>query len=190
VTESLVTGQAAVGGQKGQRMGAIMTTALAGVIARDLRALRRELEAYPDERDLWRVVPGIANSGGTLALHLAGNFKHFVGAVLGATGYVRDRGAEFSRRDVPRSELLREIDEALAAVQRTLAQLGDDTLAPPFPQAVGGVTVTTGDFLLHLATHLTYHLGQVDYHRRMVTGQAGQIRAVAVDELGSSPPVS
>ena len=173
-------------GQKGQRMGAMMTTALAGVIARDLRALRRELEAYPDERDLWRLVPGIANSGGTLALHLAGNFEHFVGAVLGATGYVRDRGAEFARRDVPRGELLREVDETLAVVQRTLAQLGDDTLARPFPQAVGGVTVTTGDFLLHLATHLTYHLGQVDYHRRMVTGRTEQVGAVAVGELPSA----
>ena len=163
-----------------------MTASLAGVIARDLRALRREVEAYPDERDLWRVVPGIANSGGTLALHLAGNFKHLVGAVLGATGYARDRAAEFSRRDVPRGELLREIDEALDVVDRTLASLGDDALARPFPQAVGGVTVTTGDFLLHLATHLTYHLGQVDYHRRMVTGRTEQIGAVAVGELPSA----
>lgn len=164
-------------------MGAIMTTALAGVIARDLRALRREVEAYADERDLWRVVPGITNSGGTLALHLVGNLQHFIGAVLGGTGYVRDRAAEFSRRDVPRGELLRQIDETLAVVERTLGALGDDALARPFPQPVGGAAVTTGAFLLHLATHLTYHLGQIDYQRRMLTGQAGQIRAVAVDEL-------
>ncbi|MGH7645041.1 MAG: DinB family protein [Gemmatimonadales bacterium] len=159
------------------------STALARIIARDLRALRREVEAYGDERDLWRVVPGITNSGGTLALHLTGNLQHFIGTVLGGTGYVRDRAAEFARRDVPRNELLRHIDETVAAVERTLAALGDDALARPFPQPPGGADVSTRAFLLHLATHLTYHLGQIDYHRRMLTGQAGQIRAVAVDEL-------
>ncbi len=161
----------------------ITTASLARVLARDLRALRREVEAYADERDLWRVVPGITNSGGTLALHLAGNLQHFIGAVLGGTGYVRDRAAEFTRRDVPRSELLREIDATLAVVPRTLEALDDDALARPYPQPPGGATPTTGAFLLHLATHLTYHLGQIDYHRRMLTEQAGQIRAVAVDEL-------
>ena len=167
----------------------MLTASLARVIARDLRALRREVEAYADERDLWRVVPGITNPGGALALYLAGNLQHFVGAVVGGTGYVRDRAAEFHRRDVPRSQLLRQVDETLVAVERTLAALGEDALARPFPQPHGGAPVTTGAFLLHLATHLTYHLGQIDYHRRMLTGQAGQIRAVAVDELDRSPPV-
>jgi uncharacterized damage-inducible protein DinB len=161
----------------------MMPHSLAAVLARDLRALRREVEAYTDERDLWRVVPGITNPGGTLALHLAGNLRHFIGTVLGGTGYVRDRAAEFARRDVPRAELLRQIDETVAVVARTLATLGDEALARPFPQAPGGASVTTETFLLHLATHLTYHLGQIDYHRRMLTGHAGQIRAVAVDEL-------
>jgi len=161
----------------------MITSAIAAILARDLRALRREIEAYADERDLWRAVPGITNSGGTLALHLAGNLQHFIGAVLGSTGYVRDRAAEFARRDVPRSELLRQIDETIATVERILPALGDEVLAGPYPQPPGGTTPTTAAFLLHLATHLTYHLGQIDYHRRMLTGHAGQIRAVAVDEL-------
>jgi|SRR5438128_4380722 len=170
----------------------MFTTWLGAVLARDLRALRREIEAYPQERDLWRVPPGagITNSGGNLALHLAGNLQYFIGTVLGATGYVRDREAEFARRDVPRAELLREVDSALAAVAQTMARLREQDLAKPYPQPVGGVTLTTGDFLLHLAAHFTYHLGQVDYHRRLLTGHAGQIRAVPLTELASAAPAA
>jgi uncharacterized damage-inducible protein DinB len=164
------------------------TTWIAGALARDLRALRRELEAYPDERDLWRAAPGIVNTAGTLALHLAGNLQHFVGTVLGGTGYVRDRDAEFNRRDVPRAELLREIDATLAAVEKTLSRLPDEALAKPYPQPVAGVTLATGDFLMHLCIHCGWHLGQLDYHRRMVTGQGGQIRAVLPSELASAKP--
>ena len=101
----------------------MLTTCIAAIMSRDLRALRREIEAYGDERDLWRVAPGISNCGGTLALHLAGNIQFFVGTVLGGTGYVRDRPNEFGRRDVPRTELLRELDAALAAVERGVARL-------------------------------------------------------------------
>lgn len=166
----------------------MLTHWLGGILARDLRALRREIEAYPEERDIWRVAPGISNSGGNLALHLAGNLRHFIGAVLGSTGYRRDRDAEFNRRDVPRAELLREIDAALAEVERGLARLSEADLARPYPQRLGSSTVTTGDFLLHLTAHLTYHLGQVDYHRRILTGQAGQIKAVAIGELSTATP--
>ncbi|OLC06164.1 MAG: hypothetical protein AUH42_06205 [Gemmatimonadetes bacterium 13_1_40CM_70_11] len=168
----------------------MLTTWLSAIFARDLRALRREIETYPEERDLWRVPPGagITNPGGNLALHLAGNLQYFVGTVLGGTGYVRDRDGEFARRDVPRAELLRQVDTTLAAVAQTMARLREQDLAKPYPQPVGGVTLSTGDFLLHLAAHFTYHLGQVDYHRRLLTGQAGQIRAVPLTELASAAP--
>lgn len=164
------------------------TTWIGAIMARDLRGLRRELEAYADERDIWRVQPGIGNSAGNLALHLAGNLQHFIGTVIGGTGYVRDRDAEFNRRDVPRAELLREIDAAIAAVG-LLSRVSDTELSKTFPQPVGGVTLATGDFLIHLAAHFTWHLGQIDYHRRMLTGQPGAIRAVLPSELASAQPV-
>jgi len=96
---------------------------------------------------------------------------------------VRYRDAEFGSRDVPRADLLREIDGALAAVQTGLARVSDADLKKPFPEAVGGVTPTTGAFLAHLAVHLAYHLGQVDYHRRIVTGQGVTVGALPVGEL-------
>lgn len=164
------------------------TNWIGAIMARDLRALRRELEAYADERDLWRVQPGISNSAGNLALHLAGNLQYFIGTVLGGTGYVRDRDAEFNRRDVPRAELLKQVDAAIAAVA-LLSRLNDADLAKPFPQPVAGVTLATGDFLMHLTAHFTYHLGQIDYHRRLLTGDAAPIRAVLPTELASARAV-
>lgn len=153
------------------------------VMTRELKALRREIEAYPNEADLWRAVPGIVNPGGNLALHLAGNLQYFVGAVLGGTGYKRYRDAEFGSRDLPRAQLLREIDAALAAVEAGLERFNDADCAKPYPEPVGGITPTTGAFLAHLAVHLGYHLGQVDYHRRIITGQGVTVGTVAVAEL-------
>ena len=164
---------------------------LAAILTRDLRTLRREIESYPEERDLWSTPPGITNSAGTLVLHLAGNLQHFIGGVLGGSGYVRDRDHEFAARDLPRAKLLGQIDASVAAVEQGLSRVTDQDLAKRYPLPVGGVTFTTADFLFHLATHLTWHLGQLDYHRRVVTGQvsAPQIRAVVPMELASAEPV-
>lgn len=156
---------------------------LVGVIVRDLKALGREVEAYPDDASLWRTPPGITNSGGTLALHLCGNVQHFFGAILGGTGYVRDRGAEFSRRDVPRAEILAQVSAAVAAAERGLARVSDAGVAADFAEPIAGHTVSTGEWLIHLAVHLGYHLGQVDYHRRLVTGRGETVRTMAVPEL-------
>jgi uncharacterized damage-inducible protein DinB len=162
--------------------------ALAAMLDRDLATLRREVEAYPDERDLWREVPGVPNVGGTLVLHLTGNLQHYLGARLAGTGYVRDRAAEFARRDVPRSELLRDIDAARAAVKAASTAVGTAQLAADFPEAVGGSRVRTGDYLVHLAVHFAYHLGQLDYHRRVETGANTSEGAVRPAELSSSRP--
>lgn len=155
----------------------------AGVIVRDLKGVRRELEAYPGESDMWRLAPGIANSAGTLALHLAGNLQHFIGVVFGRTSYRRDRAAEFSRRDVSRAELVAQIEAAIVAVERGLAQVSDAALAAEYPERVAGYAVTTGEWLAHLVAHLGYHLGQIDYHRRLVTGRGETVGTMAIPEL-------
>lgn len=157
--------------------------AIEAIIQRDLAAVRRTVEAYPDEAALWAERRGLPNAGGTLALHLAGNLQHYVGAVLGASGYRRDRDAEFARRDVSRADILAELDAARAAVARGLRALGDDRLGEPYPEPIAGRRLTTEVFLLHLVTHLAYHLGQLDYHRRVVTGDRTGVGAVAAAEL-------
>ncbi|HEX7337696.1 MAG TPA: DUF664 domain-containing protein [Gemmatimonadales bacterium] len=162
--------------------------AIATLLDRDLRTLRREVEAYPDDGSLWRSVPGIANVGGTLVLHLTGNLQHYLGARLGATSYIRDRNAEFARRDVPRVELLREVEAARVAVRTAVSKVSERELSADFPETVGGVRVELGEYLMHLSTHFAYHLGQLDYHRRVVTGSATAVDAVRAAELASARP--
>ena len=158
---------------------------LSALIARDLRALQRELEAYPTEASIWEVPPGISNPAGTLAVHLVGNLQHFVGAVLGGSGYVRDRDAEFATRGTSRSDLIRMINDTIEVIEATLPRLSDERLAAPYPVEVAGVRVRTDDFLTHLAVHLGYHLGQVDYHRRLVAA-AGTVGAMGIPELATA----
>lgn len=159
------------------------------VLRRELGALRREVEAYPDDESLWAVPEGISNSGGTLVLHLVGNLRSYVGRMLGNDDYERDRPREFGARGLPRAELLRDIDLTIAAVDRAMLVLAADTLAAEFPVAIGAVKVNTQDFLVHLAVHLGYHLGQVDYHRRIVTRSPATVATVAPAELNSATPV-
>jgi uncharacterized protein DUF664 len=167
----------------------MLPAAIAAILDRDLQALRREVEAYPDERALWRAVPGITNTAGTLVLHLTGNLQHYLGARLGGTGYVRDRAAEFARREVPRAELLREIEAARSAARASLADLSETQLAADYPETIAGVRVATGEYLVHLTTHFAYHLGQLDYHRRVVTGNEIGVGAMRPQELSSVRPV-
>jgi hypothetical protein len=162
----------------------LMKDWITNVLTRELKALRREIESYPTEHDLWAIPAGIANPGGNLALHLTGNLQYFVGNVLGKNGYVRNRDSEFGTRDIPRADLLREIDNAIAAVELGMSKIREEDLAKPFPEKVGGVSSSTGAFLAHFATHLAYHLGQVDYHRRMLTGEGKTVKAMSLTELG------
>lgn len=137
---------------------------------RDLGKLRSEIEQYTVEADLWLVSGEIANSAGNLALHLVGNLNHFFGAVLGGSEYVRDRDAEFTKFGVSKEELLAQIDEAIPALTNTLKGLTDQDLAKAYPIEVFGHPMTTEYFLVHLTTHFNYHLGQINYHRRLLTG--------------------
>jgi hypothetical protein len=143
---------------------------IAVLLTRELESFERELQLFPDEATVWRTVPGITNSAGTLAVHISGNLLHFVGAVLGASGYVRDRAYEFSVRDIPRDSLIVELRRARDVVTRVLPRVSDHQLLQPYPQEVGGVQIVTGLFLAHLSGHLAFHLGQASYLRRVLTG--------------------
>ncbi len=137
---------------------------------RDLTKLKSELNQYRDEQNIWAVPPGITNSAGNLALHLIGNLNTYIGAELGQSGYIRDRDAEFSLRDIPRVNLLAQLDSTIAVINRTLPTLNPAMLDKEYPLLVFKEKTTIGYFLVHLASHLGYHLGQVNYHRRLVEG--------------------
>ena len=162
-----------------------MQEALRTLFLRDLDSIRREVELYPDDDVLWKTIPGISNSSGNLALHAAGNLLHFIGGILGETGYVRNRDAEFSRRSGTRKEVMDEVSRAREVVGDVLGRLTVEDLARPYPEVVNGRRFITGDFLLHLSTHLAFHLGQAGYLRRAVTGDATSSGAVSNAVLAS-----
>lgn len=142
----------------------------ARILGRDLDALAAQVGRYPDDDALWKVGGTIVNPAGTLVLHLVGNLHHYVGAVLGGSEYVRDRDAEFSDRGVSREELLSRIAGCRDEVVATLKALPDDLVRAPYPgQLPPSMTgASTHLFLLHLSGHVMWHLGQVDYHRRLL----------------------
>lgn len=163
---------------------------IAAILARDLDTWRKEVLAFPDEASLWVTLPGVTNSAGTLTLHIAGNLSHFVGAVLGGSGYVRDRDREFGARDVPRAELLATLDAAARAVQVALGGSRPVDLDAPYPEAVAGrYRVVTGDFLMHLVSHCAFHLGQVGYLRRILTKDGISTGAVGIPSLATAQEV-
>ncbi|WP_298735506.1 DUF1572 family protein [uncultured Chitinophaga sp.] len=136
---------------------------------RDLGKLKQEIGAYRNEQKLWYIEKNIANSGGTLCLHLVGNLNAYIGAALGNTGYVRDRPLEFSARNIPQQKLLQMVEETTAMVDKVLGQLTEQDMEKEYPQPVlERPSTTTGFFLTHLAMHLSYHLGQINYHRRLL----------------------
>lgn len=157
--------------------------AVRAVLLRELEALDRQVRGYPDDASLWESPPGISNPAGTLVRHLAGNLRHFIGGVLGGTGYPRDREGEFSHREVGRDELLTEVAATREEVDRALELLTPEDLEAPYPLPLAGRRVRTGDFLIHLAAHLAYHLGQIDYHRRLLVPDAESLGGVSIRRL-------
>ncbi len=135
---------------------------------RDLNKLKDELNAYADEATIWATAEGISNPTGNLCLHLVGNLNHFIGATLGNTGYVRERDKEFSLTNIERSELIAAIDSTIAVVSNTLNKLTEQDFDRDFPLEVIKGDKSTRFMLMHLLAHLDYHLGQVNYHRRLI----------------------
>jgi Protein of unknown function (DUF1572) len=156
---------------------------LKALFLREISTLERELDLYPDRASIWKDLPGLPNSTGTLVLHLAGNLQHFIGTTLGQTGYVRNRDLEFSARDLSKEHLKAELEQARQAILSTFPKLTQTQLEEPFLGFKPELKLTVRQTLLHLQAHLAYHLGQIDYHRRIVTGNNTSANAVALTDL-------
>jgi hypothetical protein len=160
------------------------TTNLATLLVRELNAFSRELDLFPDDQAVWKTAPGVTNSAANLALHVAGNLQHFVGAVLGTTGYVRNRELEFARSSGPRAEIKAEIEAAIRVVSGVLPGLTAEVLARPYPLGMfPGKQIRTDLFLQHLCSHAAFHLGQAGYLRRVITGDTTSASPVSLATL-------
>lgn len=144
------------------------TTELISFFERDLNRLIVEIESYKNEQNIWRIEKHISNSAGNLVLHLIGNLNTFIGKEIGHTNYVRNRELEFSQKDVSRSELIENINNTLQIVKNSLHSLTEEDLKKNYPILKFEEITSTEYLLVHLTSHLTYHLGQINYHRRLI----------------------
>lgn len=135
---------------------------------RDLNRLITEIELYKNEENIWRLEKQIANSAGNLVLHLIGNLNSLIGTEIGHTNYVRHRELEFSQKDIPRAILIEQLKETLEMIKSTLAPLTEEELKKDYPVLKFSEITSIEYLLVHLSTHLTYHLGQINYHRRLI----------------------
>lgn len=135
---------------------------------RDLNKLKFEIESYEFEKQIWVIDKNISNSAGNLCLHLIGNLNTYIGAEIGKTGYVRNRPLEFSLKDIPKVELISKIEDTIEVINKSLDSLTEKDLEQIYSQIVFEKEMTTGFFLIHLSAHLAYHLGQINYHRRLL----------------------
>ena len=135
---------------------------------RDLNQLKTEIESYQNESDIWTIQKGISNSAGNLCLHLVGNLNTYIGAQFGNTGYIRNRPLEFSLKNIPKTELLSKIEATIMIVDNALTNISEEDLKMEFPLLVFKEKTSTEFMLIHLTTHLAYHLGQINYHRRLL----------------------
>jgi uncharacterized damage-inducible protein DinB len=138
------------------------------IFKRDLNRLKQEIELYQSESQIWTIQKGITNSAGNLCLHLVGNLNTYIGNTYGNINYVRNREFEFSLKDIPRTELIRKIEETIIVVDHALDNLSEKELRMEFPLLVFETKTSTEFMLIHLTTHLTFHLGQINYHRRLL----------------------
>ena len=146
----------------------MLVDVLQKLFTRDLNKLKAEIELYRDEKNIWKTDGAIANSAGNLCLHLVGNLNTYIGAEFGKTGYIRQRDLEFSLKDIPREELTRRIEETISIVHQSLNNIRGMDLEQDYPAKVFDYNMSIEYFLVHLSSHFAYHLGQVNYHRRLL----------------------
>jgi uncharacterized damage-inducible protein DinB len=147
-----------------------MKTSFITLYNRDINRLYKEIEAYNSEAFLWQKIEGITNPAGNLALHLVGNLSEYIGRQLGNIPYQRDRPYEFSAKDVSKEDLLHKIENTRKIVEKALKGLKVTQFKDKYPENVLGYDMTVHYFLVHLNGHLNYHLGQINYHRRILEG--------------------
>jgi len=141
------------------------------LFTRDLKRLITEIELYHTETDIWKIKGQINNSAGHLCLHLVGNMNTYIGKELGQTGYIRNRELEFTSEAVPRQELIQKVKNTIEMIHQTLDNIEKNLLEAEYPVLVFDHKTSTEFMLVHLSTHLAYHPGQINYHRRLIENE-------------------
>ncbi len=148
---------------------------LAALFRRDLTRLAQELRAFPDDGALWTKPPGISNSIGNLVLHLNGNLREYIGRQLGGVPYTRQRDLEFSQTGLTLEDLCARVEPLATLIPEIVARLSDAELNRLYPEEPFHSPISTAQYLVSLNGRLNYHLGQIDYLRRMLTASGAVV---------------
>ena len=146
----------------------MLNSTLTNFYERDIRRLIEEINLFNDEGNLWKTEGTIKNSSGNLVLHIVGGTNYLIGTMLAKTGYIRNRDQEFIIKDVPRNELVAQLEELMLMINKTLSTFDDERMEAEYPIMFDDMKVPNSYVLIRLAIHLNYHLGQVNYLRRVL----------------------
>ncbi len=146
----------------------MLSQTLNTLFQREINKLIAELNTYKSEQNIWAISPGISNSAGNLTLHLIGNLNTYFGKNIGNTGYLRDRPTEFSLKNIPRAQLISDLKNTETMLDIVFKQFDNSLLETIYPEKVFEYDLTHEQFFVHLIGHFNYHLGQVNYHRRLL----------------------
>ena len=137
----------------------MLNNILANFYERDLRKLIEEINLFKREQNLWRTY------GSVKILHIIGGSNYLIGNKLAHTGYVRDRDQEFIKKGLAREALVVQLEQLILLIKKTLNELDMDA---EYPMMFDDAIRSNGYVLTQLALHLNYHLGQVNYLRRVL----------------------
>jgi len=146
----------------------MLNSILAAFYERDISKLIEEVSLFKNEEDLWRIQGSVKNPAGNLALHIIGGLNHLIGATLARTGYVRNRDQEFTRKGVERKVLVAQLEELIPMINKTINALTPEQMEAEYPIFFDKPKTSVSYVLVQLFAHLNYHLGQVNYLRRML----------------------
>jgi hypothetical protein len=145
----------------------MLNSVLANFYERDIRKLIEEINLFKDEENLWKTGGSIRNSSGNLVMHIIGGLNHLIGATLAQTGYIRNRDQEFMIKGVARKELVDQLEKLISMINRTLNGLTEKDMETDYPIFFDKPKTSVSYVLIQLLAHLNYHLGQVNYLRRV-----------------------
>jgi hypothetical protein len=146
----------------------MLNNELANFYERDISKLIEEINLFKNEEDLWRTTGSVKNSCGNLVLHIIGGMNYLIGTALAHTEYVRNRDQEFIQKNVEKKELIAKLEELITIINQTLNRLTPEQMENEYPIFFDKPKTSVSYVLVQLLAHLNYHLGQVNYLRRIL----------------------
>lgn len=147
----------------------MITTVLIDLYSREIERLKTEITAFEADELLWKQPDAQIPAAGNTCLFIAGTLQHFIGNMIGDSGYIRNKEAEMKARNLSRERLIEEVDNTKRVVVDTLEQVTKADLQKVFPTKEFEEDVTTEYYLIHLLKNLSFHIGQIAILRSLVS---------------------